>query len=247
MLMASSVLAAEDFSDSDVVKIKYQLIDGTIITDTQANRFDGKFEAAINSLLNYIWNSYNVKEIISINDVPLKDTEYNIYSKNIDPDKKGIDYSNSAATTSRVKLNHDLRLTFANISEGGVNVKIDDSYVRFDIAPFEDNGIIYLPFRSILEGLGYDINSDMNQYYKIVTARKKDNGTEELIEIRVDSKIAFNSKSGMVSLKASPIYKNYATFIALDDVYNLIGANVTYNKLNNSVTITMGSKGEQSE
>lgn len=231
-----SSAAGMNIESLDKVVLIFELKDGTIKEVSQTNKHNGKFEKAVINLLDYYYNIYNVSKLLSLNDTPIEQTQYSQYAGKIDDNKKGLGYSNSPDIVQRAINNENMNLVLTEINPNTTTLKVDGEQVRCSGNVYISGDQTYLPLRSVLEALRYDVIADFNAYYQMIIATTKRSGKEEIrIEVRLGSQMVYISTVGIVELSAPLELKDDGTYIAVSDAIGLTGAEIRVN--GNDITI----------
>lgn len=116
------------------------------------------------------------------------------------------------------------------LKERPISVILNGKELSFDSEPYIENGTTMVPMRAIFEALGASVDYDAQT--KTIAARKGD----ALIELVTDSAFAkINDKT--VSLSAAAANKNGSTMVPLRFVSEALGADVSWNGENKTVTV----------
>ncbi|WP_459967066.1 stalk domain-containing protein [Paenibacillus sp. JCM 10914] len=125
----------------------------------------------------------------------------------------------------------DIRPAHASPS---VSVKLDDVPLQFDAAPRVDKGITYVPFRTVGEALGIQMNWDNNN--QTLSAVGTVQGVQTKVQLQVGSTIA--TVNGLkVTLPAPPIHSEGRVLIPLSSFSNQFGVKVSWNQATRTVSM----------
>lgn len=225
-----------DLNSLDKVVLKFELKDGTVKEVSQTNKNNGRFAQAVENLLDYYYNIYSVAKLVSINDIPLEQTQFYKYAGKIDDNKKGLGYSNSPDIVSRVKNNKDMEIPLVEIDPNTTTISVNGDMMRCTGSVYVSGNLTYLPARSVLESLGYNVDADFNPYYKMIIATKRIGKEEIRVEIKFDSKKAYLSTVGIIDMDGLLELKEDGTYISLPDAIKLTGTDISVKGKNISIT-----------
>ena len=226
--------ASVDFSSLDKVEIKIVEIDGSTKEEIIKNDNTNQFEQLIKERVDYFYNKYNTKEIMSINDIPLKDTQFISYSGIIKTrDKKD---AKDDPNQQNAQNNQNQSLDF---SKSGYLMKIDNvTYTDINVLPYVKNGTTYIEIKPILEAMDYKVTIVVNGYYKVLTAQKKEEGKEFWIDIMGDSKNAYTLSEGLLFLENKSEIKDSSICISTKSAEKLLGVFISVDFNTKQVKIT---------
>ncbi|WP_313559170.1 stalk domain-containing protein [Ruminiclostridium cellobioparum] len=229
----NDIFAAQiDVNNLEKAVIKVSETDGTIkeITINNDNNGQGQFEQVIKSWMDYYYNKYNIKEILSINDIPLKDTQFVNYAgthKNV---------NKQSPVEQNAKNNENQSLDFSN---SGFRMSIDNvTYTDINVSPYNKNGVTYIEIKPVLEALDYKVTTVINNYYKILSAQKNDSGNDYCIDVIGDSKNAYSLGTGLINLEDYSEVKNSSICISARSAEKLLGVTIKVDFTSKQVKIT---------
>ncbi|MFE9274781.1 stalk domain-containing protein [Paenibacillus glucanolyticus] len=129
--------------------------------------------------------------------------------------------------------------TATNISNAAaapvIAVMLDDVPLKFDAAPRIDNGVTYVPFRTVGEALGIEITWNSKTQTVKAIGSLKGQATEVLLQ--VGSKTAtVNGKK--VTLAAPPVQREGRVLIPLSSFSSQFGVDVGWNQATRTVSLT---------
>lgn len=129
--------------------------------------------------------------------------------------------------------------TATNISNAAaapaIAVMLDDVPLKFDAAPRIDNGVTYVPFRTVGEALGIEITWNSKTQTVRAIGSLKGQATEVLLQ--VGSKTAtVNGKK--VTLAAPPVQREGRVLIPLSSFSSQFGVDVGWNQATRTVSLT---------
>ncbi|OMF83482.1 stalk domain-containing protein [Paenibacillus glucanolyticus] len=129
--------------------------------------------------------------------------------------------------------------TATNISNAAaapaIAVMLDDVPLKFDAAPRIDNGVTYVPFRTVGEALGIEITWNSKTQTVKAIGSLKGQATEVLLQ--VGSKTAtVNGKK--VTLTAPPVQREGRVLIPLSSFSSQFGVDVGWNQATRTVSLT---------
>lgn len=129
--------------------------------------------------------------------------------------------------------------TATNISNAAaapaIAVMLDDVSLKFDAAPRIDNGVTYVPFRTVGEALGIEITWNSKTQTVKAIGNLKGQATEVLLQ--VGSKTAtVNGKK--VTLAAPPVQREGRVLIPLSSFSSQFGVDVGWNQATRTVSLT---------
>ncbi len=122
-----------------------------------------------------------------------------------------------------------LLLTPAYAAE--ISVKLDETPIAFDTAPFLENDRVLVPVRGILESLGYSL------YWQEESQTVLAINDEVSISLTIDSSTAVVNGE-LVSIDAPAIIRNGRTFVPLRFLAEYSGAAVVWDGSSSTVSIT---------
>ncbi len=206
-----------DLNNLNKVIIKFVELDGSVKEDEIIkNDSAERFEQSIKERLDYYSNKYNISEIISINDIPIKDTQFMSYS--------GVIKVKKNPNQQNAQNNQNQALEF---SKSGYLIKLDDiTYTGIEVSPYKKSGITYIEIKPILEVLGYKVATTVNGYYKVLTAQKQEIGNELWIDIAGESKNAYKSSEGLITLDNISEIRDSSFCISLKSAEKLLGISI---------------------
>jgi|LSQX01.3.fsa_nt_gb hypothetical protein len=231
-----SYAANIDLNSLDKVVLNIELKDGTVSEVSQTNKKNGHFAQAVENLLDYYYNIYSVAKLVSINDIPLHQTQFSKYAGKIDDNKKGLGYSNSPDIVNRVKINKDMEIPLSEIDPNTTTISVNGDMFRCTGSIYMSDNLTYLPFRSLFESLGYNVEADFNPYYKMIIATKRIGKEEIRTEVKFDSKRAYVSTVGIVEMGYLLVLKDDGAYISLPDAIKLSGTDISVKGKNISIT-----------
>lgn len=120
--------------------------------------------------------------------------------------------------------------------EDTLKIRVNNEYIRTDVAPFITNGTTYVPIRFISEGLNIT-NISWNNDSKSVTI-KKDSDT---LRILINKNYAYKNGT-LISVPSPALIINGRTFVPLRFVSENLNANVEWQESTNTVLITTRSQ-----
>ncbi|AWP27170.1 stalk domain-containing protein [Paenibacillus sp. Cedars] len=116
-----------------------------------------------------------------------------------------------------------------------IAVMLDDVPLKFDAAPRIDNGVTYVPFRTVGEALGIEITWNSKTQTVKAIGSLKGQATEVLLQ--VGSKTAtVNGKK--VTLAAPPVQREGRVLIPLSSFSSQFGVDVGWNQATRTVSLT---------
>lgn len=116
-----------------------------------------------------------------------------------------------------------------------IAVMLDDVPLKFDAAPRIDNGVTYVPFRTVGEALGIEITWNSKTQTVRAIGSLKGQATEVLLQ--VGSKTAtVNGKK--VTLAAPPVQREGRVLIPLSSFSSQFGVDVGWNQATRTVSLT---------
>lgn len=128
-------------------------------------------------------------------------------------------------------------LISTSFAEGDtLKIRVNNEYIRTDVAPFITNGTTYVPIRFISEGLNIT-NISWNNDSKSVTI-KKDSDT---LRILINKNYAYKNGT-LISVPSPALIINDRTFVPLRFVSENLNANVEWQESTNTVLITTRSQ-----
>lgn len=221
--------ASIELNSLDRVIIKFVELDGSVKEDEIIKNDSVEcFEQSIKERLGYYYNKYNIKEIISINDIPLKDTQFMSYS--------GVIKVKEEPNQQNAQNNQNQSLEF---SKSGYLIMLDNTtYTGIEISPYVKNGTTYIEISPVLEALGYEVTTIINGYYKALTAHKKEIGKELWIDIAGESKNAYKSNEGLIALDKITEIKDLSFCIPVKSAEKLLGTSIIVNFSKKLVEVT---------
>lgn len=224
---STAFAATIDLNSLDKVIIKVSEIDGSIKEVTINNDKDGQFEKTVKGWLEYYYNKYNIKEIISINDIPLKDTQFIEYSCLATKEKNGDPVQQEAQNNSSQSL---------DFSKSSYRISLDNvTYTDINVSPYTKNGIRYVEIKPILEAMGYNVTSVINGYYKVLSAQKKES---YWIDILGKSKAAYIQDKGIINLDDFSDIKDSSICISVRSAEKLLGVSINVDVNTKQIKIT---------
>lgn len=237
------VAGTVDVNKMDKVVIKCLLDDGTVQSQELINTDPSSnlMEKAVKYAISCFWGTdYNVKEVLSINDIPLKDTQFSQYAGVIDKSIKGQAYSNTPSTIERVEENESKSIKDTIKFSEKISIKINGIPVKFDVAPYIKDGRTMVPFRAIFEALGAEVSYDFtNTNSKVLWGIRTINGEKIRVDMKIGSKTAVKTGTGSITMDVSPEIKESRTFIPARFASELLGATVDWKADTREVVITL--------
>lgn len=112
-----------------------------------------------------------------------------------------------------------------------LKIRVNNEYIKTDVAPFITNGTTYVPIRFISEGLNVE-NISWNNDSKSVTL-KKDSDT---LRILINKNYAYKNGT-LISIPSPALITNGRTFVPLRFVSENLNANVEWQESTNTVLI----------
>lgn len=246
--------------DSKVIAvIVSKLYDGDIDTDYVVRPFfytDNSEDEGIieRSIIGLYEAQKAVTEILTLNDIPLKDTKWSKYAGKITMDKKansadgenGI-FADSVNEIKEVRTDENGNIVEViepeNSVEGNkeqtnidlsIKIKLNGELIESDVEPYITNGRTMMPFRAIFEALEAEVGYDFdNPNLKLVYAKRK--GIR--VDMQIGNKSAYKDEKEIV-MDVAPEIKDGRTFIPVRYASELLGAEVEWIDSTRTVLIT---------
>ena len=238
MVNTVALAGSIDLEKVDKVEIKYVLDDGTVDYDVIPNKQDGSIAEVTEIFLKIDWNAYNVKEIISINNIPLRDTQFSKYAGVIDKNLKN--HEAKEIDRERIEENEDKSLKDILAPSDDIKIKVNGISVKFDVAPYIKDGRTMVPFRAIFEAIGANVDYDFsNPYTKLVWGIRRVDGKETRVDMKIGSKWAVKTGTGGIEMDVAPEIKEGRTFIPARYASEFLGGTVEWKANTREVIITM--------
>lgn len=246
--------------DSKVIaEIEYKLYDGEKKKDYVVRPFfitDNSEDKDIieDTIISYYEAQKAVTEILTLNGVPLKDTEWSEYSGIIKMDKK----VNGAPESGKFKDSVKEEIREVRTDENGniveiiepensvkgnkeqtttdlsIKIKLNGELIESDVKPYITNGRTMMPFRAIFEALEAEVGYDFdNPNLKLVYAKRK--GIR--VDMQIGNKSAYKDEKEIV-MDVAPEIKDGRTFIPVRYASELLGAEVEWIDSTRTVLIT---------
>lgn len=125
--------------------------------------------------------------------------------------------------------------TFSDVhADSGITVMLDNVPLQFDAAPRIEQGVTYVPFRSIGEALGIQIVWDNKA--QTVKAVGLVNGQTTEVLLKIGSNTA-TVNGNTVKLPAAPVQRDGRLLIPLSSFSSQFGVNVSWNQQNRTVSL----------
>nr|WP_145402403.1 stalk domain-containing protein [Paenibacillus xylanexedens] len=115
-----------------------------------------------------------------------------------------------------------------------ISVQLDQVPLKFDAAPRIDHGVTYVPFRTVGEALGIDIN--WNSKTQTVTAVNTSKGKTTKVVLQVGSKTA-TVNGTKVQLAAAPVQREGRVLIPLSSFSSQFGVRTGWNQATRTVSM----------
>lgn len=112
-----------------------------------------------------------------------------------------------------------------------ITVKVNDEVVTFDREPYAEDGEVYIPFRFVAEKLGATVAWD-KETKTVFTALEN-----AVTTLQIGNRNIFTSE-GTVSTEVAPFIVIDRTFVTEDVIEAAFGAEVTFDEVTSTVTIT---------
>ncbi|MNW39631.1 putative sporulation-specific glycosylase YdhD [compost metagenome] len=125
--------------------------------------------------------------------------------------------------------------TFSDVhADSGITVMLDNVPLQFDAAPRIEQGVTYVPFRSIGEALGIQIAWDNKAQTVKAVGLVKGQTTEVLLKIGSNTATV---NGNTVKLPAAPVQRDGRLLIPLSSFSSQFGVNVSWNQQNRTVSL----------
>ncbi|WP_025678583.1 copper amine oxidase N-terminal domain-containing protein, partial [Paenibacillus massiliensis] len=119
-------------------------------------------------------------------------------------------------------------------ADSGITVMLDNVPLQFDAAPRIEQGVTYVPFRSIGEALGIQIA--WNSKAQTVKAVGLVNGQTTEVLLQIGSSTA-TVNGNTVKLTAAPVQRDGRLLIPLSSFSSQFGVNVSWNQQTRTVSL----------
>lgn len=125
--------------------------------------------------------------------------------------------------------------TFSDVhADSGITIMLDNVPLQFDAAPRIEQGVTYVPFRSIGEALGIQIAWDSKAQTVKAVGLVNGQTTEVLLQIGSNT-ATVNGDS--VKLSAAPVQRDGRLLIPLSSFSSQFGVNVSWNQQTRTVSL----------
>lgn len=148
-------------------------------------------------------------------------------NSNVNNKKFHIENQPDTVIKSLTKINLEFKL------ESKIAI-VDGKEVKMDIAPVNNNGSTFLPFRFIFETMGCDVYFNKENGQSVI--KGIDRESFRLIEMTLGSKIAYINKQRYIMPKA-PFIKDNRTLVPLRAVAEMLGCDVNFDNITKKITI----------
>lgn len=193
----------------------------------------------INDTLIFIYERSDVKEILSINGVDIKDTVYEEFTGEITDKQKHSENNNEedykqSNSGDIIKKDNENNVIYPINERKDVEVVVNGKVVTVEDKAFIENGRTMVPFRLIAESLGADVGYNFrNENLKVIWSIRAD----VKVDMRVDDYRAYRNEK-MVYMDVAPVLYNNKTYIPLRYITELFNCEVNWDSESYTATIS---------
>lgn len=193
-------------------------------------------EKQIEDTLKYLISNDEVVDILKIDGVPLAETKYHDYAKNLWDDEPAAEtqYKNENGFDIIKKDNQDnIIIESKQENTQRVNVLIDGQPLVSDVKPYIENGRIMVPLKFMADlfnaNTGYKV---INKDLQIIWVEKN----LFYVYMKIGDIRAFKNNE-MLLMDTAPVIKENRTFVPLSFIRDLFGYSIEYDSKTNTAKV----------